>query len=226
MAILEVRDKNGNIIEIPAIQGKSAYEYAKDGGYTGTEEEFATKLSDIIDLTNNLNCKGITSLPTTPENSFFFSCFSDVQCGSISIPLYSKGVYIDAGNDAVIIAVDSNNDLYHGYRNGSTWTCHKKQKEYDTHWTRVTDNCEYRAKNGVCTVKGSSWGGITLPSGAYHTIANIPAPYRPSANQYFTASPIGGDAGIFGQITTSGDVIFYTNSANINYWVYSVTYPI
>ena len=45
MAILKVKDKKGKISEIPAIQGKSAYEYAKDGGYTGTEEEFAAKIA-------------------------------------------------------------------------------------------------------------------------------------------------------------------------------------
>jgi hypothetical protein len=40
MAILKLKDNNGNIIEIPAIKGdtgKSAYEYAKEGGYAGTE---------------------------------------------------------------------------------------------------------------------------------------------------------------------------------------------
>lgn len=48
MAILRVRDENGNSVEIPAIigpAGKSAYEYAKDGGYNGTEEEFESKLA-------------------------------------------------------------------------------------------------------------------------------------------------------------------------------------
>ena len=42
-SILRVKDKDGNTIEIPAIKGdpgKTAYEYAKEGGYTGTEEEF------------------------------------------------------------------------------------------------------------------------------------------------------------------------------------------
>ena len=34
MAILKVKDANGNVTEIPAIRGKSAYAYAKDGGYT------------------------------------------------------------------------------------------------------------------------------------------------------------------------------------------------
>ena len=48
MSILKIRDENGNIVEIPALKGdagKSAYQYAVDGGYTGTEEEFSEKLS-------------------------------------------------------------------------------------------------------------------------------------------------------------------------------------
>ena len=49
MAILKIRDADGNVTEIPAIQGadgKSAYEYAQDGGYTGTEEEFAQLMAN------------------------------------------------------------------------------------------------------------------------------------------------------------------------------------
>lgn len=49
MSILKVRDKNGNVVDIPAIRGKSAYEYAKDGGYTGTEAEFAEKMANSTD---------------------------------------------------------------------------------------------------------------------------------------------------------------------------------
>lgn len=45
MAILIVKDKDGNEIPIPAMRGKSAYEYAKEGGYSGTEQEFKEKLS-------------------------------------------------------------------------------------------------------------------------------------------------------------------------------------
>ena len=48
MAILKVRDADGKVTEIPAIKGKSAYEYAKDGGYTGTEEEFAEKMANGV----------------------------------------------------------------------------------------------------------------------------------------------------------------------------------
>ena len=46
--ILSVYDENGNRVEVPAIRGKSAYQYAKDGGYTGTEEEFAEKQAQVI----------------------------------------------------------------------------------------------------------------------------------------------------------------------------------
>ena len=46
--ILSVYDENGNQIEIPAIRGKSAYQYAVDGGFTGTEEEFAEKLAFLM----------------------------------------------------------------------------------------------------------------------------------------------------------------------------------
>lgn len=46
MAILKIRDADGNVTEIPAIKGKSAYEYAKDGGFSGTEEEFAQLMAN------------------------------------------------------------------------------------------------------------------------------------------------------------------------------------
>ena len=44
-AILKVRDTDGTVHEIHALQGKSAYAYAVDGGFTGTEAAFAAKLA-------------------------------------------------------------------------------------------------------------------------------------------------------------------------------------
>ena len=46
--ILRLKDKDGNVVPVPAIQGadgKSAYEFALEGGYTGTKEEFAEQLA-------------------------------------------------------------------------------------------------------------------------------------------------------------------------------------
>lgn len=59
MSILKIRDNNGNVTDIPAIRGQSAYQYAKDGGYTGTESEFSKDINP-----NNINAnaeKFITS---------------------------------------------------------------------------------------------------------------------------------------------------------------------
>ena len=67
MAILKLKDENGNIIDIPSIRGKSAYEYAQEGGYTGTEADFIkdlaeSGLSDIIDnLTTNASDKPLSA---------------------------------------------------------------------------------------------------------------------------------------------------------------------
>lgn len=40
MALLRARDKDGNYIDIPALQGESAYDIAVRNGYTGTEQEW------------------------------------------------------------------------------------------------------------------------------------------------------------------------------------------
>ena len=52
MPILTVYDENGNEIAVPAITGKSAYQYAVANGYTGTEAEFAAAMNP-----NNLEAR-------------------------------------------------------------------------------------------------------------------------------------------------------------------------
>ena len=47
MPILQIRDGNGSFVPIPAITGKSAYEQAVEGGYTGTEEAFIAALNSL-----------------------------------------------------------------------------------------------------------------------------------------------------------------------------------
>lgn len=48
--------------------GKSAYQYAVDGGYTGTEEEFAVKMATEIPDKEGLVLQVIGSIGTTIEN--------------------------------------------------------------------------------------------------------------------------------------------------------------
>lgn len=44
-SILRVRDADGKVSDIPAIRGKSAYQYAVEGGYTGSEAAFSAKMA-------------------------------------------------------------------------------------------------------------------------------------------------------------------------------------
>lgn len=45
MALVRVRDKNGNYIDIPALQGESAYDIAVRNGFVGTEQEWIESMS-------------------------------------------------------------------------------------------------------------------------------------------------------------------------------------
>lgn len=47
MAILRIKDKDGNWINVPAIKGQSAYEIAKENGFGGTEQEWLDSLSSV-----------------------------------------------------------------------------------------------------------------------------------------------------------------------------------
>ncbi len=61
-SVLKVRDENGIFIDIPAIRGrdgKSAYEQAVEGGYTGTEEEFITLLASLHGIVPGADGKNI-----------------------------------------------------------------------------------------------------------------------------------------------------------------------
>lgn len=45
--VIRIRDEDGSWIEIPALRGKTAYEYAVEHGYKGTEADFSDKVGDI-----------------------------------------------------------------------------------------------------------------------------------------------------------------------------------
>lgn len=81
MAILRVRDNDGNITDIPAIKGgkgdkgdpgKSAYETARTAGYTGTEAELAVKLNSIPVIIYGTEPITAGSASSEPEGALHF----------------------------------------------------------------------------------------------------------------------------------------------------------
>ena len=84
-AVLRVRDKDGNVIDIPSIKGadgKSAYQSAVDGGYKGTEEEFNSLLANI-GVTTEKSTEAITGITT----NYFMPISSFDSC--VSLYLYA-----------------------------------------------------------------------------------------------------------------------------------------
>lgn len=141
--ILNVRDKDGNFIPIPAIRGeagKSAYEQAKDGGYKGTLEEFITLLNGL----------------TNTEDAAHYSDFNNPhkvtahQIGALAKAYevsYALDVEIQRGGNSVRI---------HNYSEDSLNTPYKEGKTNCTHGMVITN--AYNANYGtqMCIPSGES----------------------------------------------------------------------
>lgn len=103
--------------EFDGADGKSAYQYAQDGGYTKTEEEFAKKLASgalIVTITDN---NGTLSADKTYDeiwSAIFAGTSVVVYYGGISLPLITATtdeLYFGATicfNDDTALAVSSN----------------------------------------------------------------------------------------------------------------------
>jgi hypothetical protein len=98
MSILKIRDEDGKIIEIPILKGekgdkgadgKSAYKYAQEGGYTGTEAQFTDT------LTKTTNCAIFDSFPTEAQiralpNKSYFSVRNTGGLNSNEMAIYFR----------------------------------------------------------------------------------------------------------------------------------------
>lgn len=100
--MLEVYDKEGNIKKI------------------GEETDIELKLDKNASL--------IEELPTSSkDSSMLFQVGKNITVGSVTIPQYARGILINNGNsnDMVLMAVDSLQNLYLGFRNTLKWYVRK-----------------------------------------------------------------------------------------------------
>ena len=74
MSVVKIKNDNDQWVGIPTINGKSAYAYAVDGGYTGTEAEFTLKLAQEGVASVNGRTGAVTGLidaPSSPATGAF-----------------------------------------------------------------------------------------------------------------------------------------------------------
>ena len=116
IAIKKVEENNVNVKYLEANTKKL------ETGFDGVK-------SDILSLKiskTDVVTKDIDHLPQE-NKSFFVNAHSNVPFPSgLTIPIYSKGVFVtNGGKDGIIMMVDVSNNLYIGFRNGGDWTGRK-----------------------------------------------------------------------------------------------------
>lgn len=110
-----VRDADGNRqkiagVGLPGPAGKSAYQYAVEGGFTGTEEEFRAVVGirnndNLLDnwyLADPINQRGQNVYTITGYTIDRWFCFSDGETYPISVEVTKTGLYFPNSYNGLI----------------------------------------------------------------------------------------------------------------------------
>lgn len=102
---------------------------------TATEEGHAldstmgkTLKNEIVEVDKRAMNKYASDIGNPPSinYSYFVNATSMIPIGDITIPQYSKGVFMtNGGSDGCLLMVDAECNLYVGFRDGGKWTGRK-----------------------------------------------------------------------------------------------------
>lgn len=77
-----------------------------------------------VDVKLDKTMTAINELPTSQYNkSFLFQVDQSITVGNVTIPKFARGIFISNGNsnDLAMIAIDSAEYIYIGFRNNGVW---------------------------------------------------------------------------------------------------------
>ena len=150
MGVLYIRDENGIFKAIRAIKGadgKSAYEQAKEGGYTGTEEEFIALLNGLtaasLSTVSEADSEHITDYDN-PHNT------TATQVGAIPTQ------YPTSSDLNVELTKGGNSVTIYCYYGETLNTPHKEGKTTCTHGMVITDAHSDKYATQLCLPSGES----------------------------------------------------------------------
>lgn len=131
---------NGTAIEgidaLVEIKGFKKHNFANPiKTLTETREGYAldatmgkTLKNEIVEVDKRAMNKYASDIGNPPSinYSYFVNATSMIPIGDITIPQYSKGVFMtNGGSDGCLLMVDAGCNLYVGFRNGGSWTGRK-----------------------------------------------------------------------------------------------------
>ena len=97
----------------------------------------------------------------------------------------------------------------------------------DTGWISLNKIIKYRVKNGFVFVACQSSGDVTLTKGSYTTVGALPQELKPGITIPFTFHCMGSSTfGPSAYIADDGRIQIYVTADNIQYWMFSVMYPL
>ena len=150
---------NGKKVAGIGLPGKSAYQYAVDGGYTGTEEEFNTLLANVSPAPKAVSVvlRGWHPSLDTETNKTYYECIVTVpgvladetkQLITPAPALASQAAYLDAG---VLCTGQAANSL--------TFTCQTVPEADLTVYIVITDVKSTEPPAPTAHIYGAEWDG-------------------------------------------------------------------
>lgn len=156
---LEQAKESGEFDGRDGVDGKSAYEYAKDGGYTGTEEEFAEDINP-----DNIKAE------VTPELGVDY--FTENDKANIVTRVYdlikNGGVvgFVDENNNIVLTGNIANDNYSVKYEMENGTTVDIGVLKFDYSVTNTLTNCT-NSNGATSVVNGGSYTAIISANSGY-----------------------------------------------------------
>lgn len=124
---LQYENVVSDLDDMSAITEENAGKFVADARAVAELNSNIFSTNNALKTLMDVQAKSTDNAPlTTDTKSYLWRAASDFPCGSITIPTYTTGIYItNGGSDGILVGVDYSNNLYFGFRNGSTWGCRK-----------------------------------------------------------------------------------------------------